>query len=98
MATSIIKCTNRIIAERVTLSTGLPTISAGTSIHTDIDVSKSGYTPLGIIEVTGSGNNGLVLQDFYLQGNTAIMYQRNVTSAAKAANEMTVKVLYMKNE
>ena len=97
MATSIIKVSNYIIAERVTLSTGLPSIPAGSSAHTDIDVSKSGYTPLGIIEVSGSGNNGLVLQDFYLQGSTAIIYQRNVTNAAKAANEMMVKVLYAKN-
>lgn len=97
MATSTIKVSNYIIAERVTISSDIPTISANTSAHIDLNVAKSGYTPIGIIEVTGSGNSGLLLQDFYLQGTTAIIYFRNITSAAKTASSITVKVLYTKN-
>ena len=88
---------SNIVAERVSKSSGLPEIPANTSIRVEIDASKSGYTPIGIIEVTGSGNNGLLVQDFYFQGATANLYFRNVTSSAKTAASVTIRVLYMKN-
>ena len=58
-------------------------------------VSKSGYTPLGIIDLTLS-NNYLCLGSFTISNNTAAIVFHNEYSSAITAS-VTFKVLYKKN-
>lgn len=56
-------------------------------------VAKDGYTPLGIVQVTGSGTSGCNLMEFALSGTTASIWANNNTSTAKYPT-YSVTVLY----
>ena len=86
-----------IFIEGVTKISGLPTFAANSANAVTIDVTKSGYTPKGIIEITGSGTTGLVLQEFYISSNNAYVYFRNATSSSITPTRIRVVVFYIKN-
>ncbi len=58
-----------------------------------IDVSKTGYTPIGIVGFA-CGSSGAAMEQAVLDGTDAKLYIRNVTSNAISKN-CTVNVLYM---
>lgn len=58
-----------------------------------IDVSKTGYTPLGIVGFA-CGSSGAAIEQAVLDGTDAKLYIRNVTSSAISKN-CTINVLYM---
>ena len=58
-----------------------------------IDISKTGYTPLGVVGFA-CGSSGAAMEQAIINGNTATMYIRNVTSSA-ISRDCTINVLYM---
>ena len=87
---------NYFVTQDISVSTTLE-IAANSFNNYSIDVSKSGYTPLGIVSLTGSGTGQLNLIEFFLSGNTAKIYYRNNQTAAKSISKMTITVLYKKS-
>lgn len=71
------------------------TIEAGGYTATTINISKNGYTPLGIVGIT-SNSASACIYDFKLSGNSAIIGIRNVNTQSTTVKE-TVKVLYIKS-
>lgn len=86
-----------IICENKTKTTGLPTFAPNSANVVTINTEKSGYTPYGIIEVTGSGTTGLVLQEFYISNNVAYVYYRNLTSSNITPSLIRVRIIYFKD-
>ena len=72
-------------------------IAANTVKHFDLNTAYTGYTPLGIVEITGSGTTGLVIQEYTIDrtNNIARIYYRNVTNAAVTPSQIKVTVLYI---
>ena len=73
-------------------------VAGSTATPVTIPVSKTGYTPLGIVGVrkTGSGHTSAVIyQEFYDQGN-AYVGLRNISSSALTVT-IVVKMLFIKN-
>ena len=57
-----------------------------------INVSKTGYTPLGIVGFV-CGSSGAAMEQATINGNTATLYIRNVTTSA-ISRDCTINVLY----
>lgn len=73
-------------------------VAGSTATPVTIPVSKSGYTPLGLVGVrkTGSGHTSAVIyQEFYDAGN-AYVGLRNISSSALTIT-IAVKILFVKN-
>lgn len=91
---------NKIIVENCTLSSGLSSIPADGVTSFDIPVSKTGYLAVGMVGFTGSGTNGLSIQEFYIAGNNndiLRIYLRNNTSSAKTPNSLKASIMYIKS-
>ena len=73
------------------------TFNAGSTKSIDFSTTKSGYTRIGIVGITGSGNSGLVIQDFYPITGGMRVYFRNVASNAITPTKLEVTVLYRKD-
>lgn len=74
------------------------TVNAGATGYKDIDVTRAGYTALGVVSVTGSGISAMALLECNLRtANTVRVSVRNVSSAAATFTSYTVTVLYKKN-
>ena len=61
-----------------------------------INVSKTGYTPIGIAGITGSGTSGLVLQEYYMSSTNAVIYFKNTTSNDITPSNIRVSIIYSK--
>ncbi len=72
-------------------------VAAGVTKAYGKDITKNGYTPLGVIQQFGSGTGSFAFQDYYIEGNSLIVYVRNVSSSAATLNYIKVVVLYKKN-
>lgn len=90
MSTETIKKNNVYVTSFTTPS---QTLAANSEGHLDMNVAISGYTPLGIVGITGSGNGGLYISDFYIENNTAILWYRNPLTSSKTFT-YTITVLY----
>lgn len=86
-----------IVCENKTKTTELPTFLPNIANVVTININKSGYTPYGIVEVTGSGTTGLVLQEFYVSNNVAYVYYRNLTSSNITPSLIRVRIIYFKD-
>lgn len=65
--------------------------------NVNIDITRSGYTALGIVGITGSNTSVLSWADFYLTSNTnARVYYYN-RSPGSTEITITVKILFVKN-
>lgn len=73
--------------------------SANSNADFSISISKSGYTPIGIVSISkaGASNGNLAVSGFRFDSSTAIISVRNVSSTALSGITTTVKVLYRKN-
>ena len=85
-----------IVVENKIKTTEIPTIAANSVSSININVSKTGYTPSGIMGITGTGTSGLVIQEYYLTGTTATVYFRNVTSSSINPSLIRLTILYIK--
>lgn len=92
-----IEASGIIICENKSKTTELPTFSPNSANVVTINLDKSGYTPYGIIEITGSGTTGLVLQEFYISNNVAYVYFRNLTSSNITPSLIRVRIIYFKD-
>lgn len=73
------------------------TIAANSTGSYDFNCTYSGYSRIGMVAFTGSGTNGLVLQEFYNTPNEGIrVYVRNITSADKTPTSLRITALYRK--
>lgn len=76
----------------------IPSVGAGSTGSTSVSVTKTGYTPLGIISITGSGSTGLAYSDWYINSTgTAYIYYKNDTTSAKSNVTLGLTILYKKN-
>lgn len=74
------------------------TVNAGATGYKDITITRTGYTPLGVVSVTGSGISAMALLECSLRSSTTVRVSvRNVSSAAATFTSYTVTVLYKKN-
>ena len=70
--------------------------SSGTSVN--IDITLSGYTPVGLIGWYGSGTSKCFMADFRIKNaTTATIYPRNITTSETTISSITIGVLYVKN-
>lgn len=70
-------------------------VEANTTRQLTIDITKNGYTPLGIVGVNSSDNGFNLVYD-YLNSNTLTARFYNFTSATRTG-AFTFIVLYVKN-
>lgn len=87
---------NLITTEKYTITIS-ESVGAGVSKSYSKSVTKSGYTPIGIIQHYGSGTGSFAFQDVYITGTDAMIYVRNVTSSTATLNNIQFVVLYMKS-
>lgn len=85
-----------IIAEDVVIESP-PTFNANSSVRVEFPTVKTGYTRLGCIGLTGSGNSGLVIQEFANSIGKITVYYRNVTSSAITPSTLSIRVLYLRD-
>ena len=69
-------------------------VAAGAVKSFSIGTAYTGYTPIGIVSITGSGTSGLVLQEYYLYGGNAVIYFKNTTNNPITPSLITVTILY----
>lgn len=79
-----------------TFTSSSQTIAANGTSNFQFNVSKSGYTPIGILAVDPTNTNNVILVRFSLYDNTAYIRFRNPMSYAIDAT-VAIKVLYTKN-
>ena len=73
-------------------------IASGTTKRFEIPISKTGYTPIGIVGITGSGTTGIVVQEYYVYSSTiAYVYMRNVSGNSITPTNIQARILYSKN-
>lgn len=78
-------------------ATNQDTASSGGRLELRADVSKTGYTPLGIIQINIS-NSSAALSIFYINSsNMAVISARNFTSETISDVIADIIVLYKKN-
>lgn len=70
------------------------TLEANASGSTSVDVSKPGYTPVGIISVLISGTTVFTLGAFYITQNNAAIYAYNTLNASRTGT-LTFTILYI---
>ncbi len=87
---------NLITTEAFTITIS-ESVAAGTTKSYSKDVTKNGYTPLGVIQQFGSGTGSFAFQDYYIEGNSLVVYVRNVSGSAATLNYIKVVVLYKAN-
>lgn len=89
---------NSLLVVEAKANTSSVSVAAGATGSRDITVTKSGYTPLGIVGLYTSGGGKLTWSDIYLvNSTTARAYYFNSTSAAITLSNVTVYILYIKN-
>ena len=83
-----------IITENVSLDA--TSVAAYDNHEYTKSVAKTGYTPLGILGIQGSGSTGMMITDYYLDGTTAYIWSQNTTSSSKTVSYV-ITILYKKN-
>ena len=73
-------------------------LPASSGISVNIDITLSGYTPVGLVGWYGSGTSRCYMADFRVKNaTTATIYPRNVTTSETTISSITIAVLYVKN-
>ena len=84
---------NDILIETKNLSNPEP-VPANTVKSYTIDVSKTGYSAEGIVEISGSGTTGLIIQEFFVIGGIATVYMRNATASQISPSRIEMTIIY----
>lgn len=74
-------------------------VNANSSAYIDTTITRSGYTALGIVGISGSGTGNFAFQDNSLVSNNTVarVYVRNLTSSSATINSLNIYILYVKN-
>lgn len=79
-------------------SKSVGTIAAGGSGSIDFNIAKTGYTPIGITGIWGSGTTGMIWNDWFLvNDSTARVWYKNSNGSSVNLSSLSIKVLYKKN-
>lgn len=97
VADAITQSTANLIVAEDSVITSPGTFNANTSKSVSFPAVKSGYTRLGCIGLTGSGTNGLVIQEYYNSSGSIMVYYRNITSSAITPSRLVATILYRKD-
>ena len=80
--------TQTVIADAVT-------VAAGATSSASMSATRSGYTPIGIVGITGSNTTGFAISDFYIDNsNNVRLYFKNTTSNSQSVT-WHARVLYI---
>ena len=71
------------------------TASANSSAGETFDITKDGYTPIGVVGVDSEADK-LYITSFFVSNNSATIYIKNVTSS-EITTGVYIRVLYIKN-
>lgn len=86
--------TKTLTVERKTAANSV-TLSPGQAANIAIDVTKTGYTAVGIVGYTNSGGTGLAVSDIYFSStNNVIIYFSNPSSTTRTVT-WKVDILYI---
>ena len=87
-----------IIETDIKTTSSAVSVAASSYATATVDVSKSGYTPLGILQIdkTGSASGYCVPSNWSISGNTASVFLRN-TSTSAATVTVSLTILYRKD-
>lgn len=87
-----------IIETDIKTTSSAVSVAASSYATATVDVSKSGYTPLGILQIdkTGSASGYCVPSNWSISGNTASVFLRN-TSTSAATVTLSLTILYRKD-
>lgn len=87
-----------IVSEERAISNS-ESVTAGNTRRFDVPIEKTGYTPVGIAWITGSGTTGLVVQEYSItnEKNYSRVYYRNISDQTVTPTRIEVGVLYVKN-
>ena len=94
MATLNSKVASLIVAEDV--STDFATVNAGATQDFTKSVTKTGYTPIGIIMITGGNIGSCVIKYFFISNGSMSVGIENKSSANKNIN-IVATILYIKS-
>lgn len=73
-------------------------VSANDTGSIEWSVNETGWTPIGILQITGSGTTGISYSDWYITGQNACkVYFRNNTSSNKSSVVLKPIILYKKD-
>ena len=90
------------VVESATATTSV-TFNANTYAKNDIDITKAGYTPIGILGFTTNGTNvtSLIVLEYRVVKSSNTYYSRffwkNPTNSAITMSSYTADILYKKN-
>lgn len=80
------------------------TTAAGATGAVTIDITNATWSPLGIVglKVTnsssgGAQNSNINVYRWYISGNTAYIYYKNLNASTAAKTDFAVTILYRKN-
>ena len=72
-------------------------VNAGGVGYTTVDMTKTGYTLIGIVGIDGSGTSGMAYSDWYLADSVNVrIYYKNNSSRDKTNVTLKVTGLYIK--
>ena len=90
------KLTNYLVVQEHS-TTVETSYESGQTGFANITIGKTGYTPLAIATLSGSGTGSFAFQDWYFADPTTVrVYFRNIVSSAATLHTLNVKVLYIK--
>lgn len=73
-------------------------VASGSTKRFDMPIARSGYTPIAIAGITGTGTTGLLLQEYFIYNSEyAYIYMKNITDNAVTPSEIRVYITYIKN-
>ena len=78
--------------------TGSKTVNSGTRDSITITITvPSGYTFIGIVGITGSGNAQLSIAEFNVSSSAVTVYYQNNTSTQATLTAYTARCLFVKS-
>ena len=88
---------NLIVTEKFTFNVG--SIGANSYKRLQVNISKNGYIPIGIIEIsnTGTGDAWQNITEFYIENNVANITINNQLTASNYTLSGYIRVLYIKS-
>lgn len=78
---------------------GSKTVNANSTAYIDTTITRSGYTALGIVGLSGRGTGNFAFQDNSLVSSNTVarVYVTNLTSATATISSLNIYILYVKN-
>ena len=73
-------------------------VNAGGVGYTTVDMTKTGYTLIGIVGIDGSGTSGMAYSDWYLADSVNVrVYYKNNSTSDKTGVVLNITGLYVKS-